>query len=198
MRIIPYCSAIIDYYFHLHNDPKAKFAIIDFSKKYTVSLAVFKNNRCQLIRQIPYQLLHDVISEIKDSLKNACMLSGVEQLDRIHFAGTLEDKIDIIRDVESDFHAKTEQDHSIDVVTALSIEDCYFGINLARRYAFSGRERVRAAHVTLLLMVLYGLFVIYLGSEIFFKVRHLNELNASYKLTEYDYARNLKQELDSL
>lgn len=197
LRIIPYSSAIIDYYFHQHKEPNISFAIIDFSKKYMVSIAVFKNDHCELLRQIPYELLHDIIPEIIDSLKNARVLSGIAHLEKIHFAGNLEDKMGIIQDVESAFEAKIERDHSVDVVTALSLEDYYFDINFARRHAFCPSERLQALRVTNLCLALYCLFIIFLGLEIFYKFKELSDLNSSYTLTNYDYAKNLKKEMDA-
>ncbi|MCK5346633.1 MAG: hypothetical protein KAR20_24655 [Candidatus Heimdallarchaeota archaeon] len=198
LRIVPYSSAIIDYYFHQHKDPNISFAVIDFSKKYMVSMAVFKNDHCQLLRQIPYERLDDVKSEIINSLKNACVLSGIAQLERIHFAGNLEDKMEIIGETESAFQAKIERDHSIDIVTALSLEDYYFDINFSRRHTFSEFERIQATHIMNLCLALYCLFIVFLGSQIFYKFRSLNNLNESYTLTDYDYAKNLKKELDLL
>ncbi|MCK5180463.1 MAG: hypothetical protein KAR32_13115 [Candidatus Omnitrophica bacterium] len=198
LRIIPYSSAIIDYYFHQHKDPSVSFVIIDFSRKYIIGIALFKNDHCQLLRQIPYERLHDVVSEIIDSLKNACGSSGIAHLDRIHFAGTLEDKGEIIGDIESAFQAKVARDHSIDIVTALSLQDYYFDINFARCHTLSASERVHVMRVVKLLLALYCLFVILLGSQIFLRFKKLKNLNASYSLTDYDYAKNLKKELDSL
>ncbi|MBN1869269.1 MAG: hypothetical protein JW847_01660 [Candidatus Omnitrophica bacterium] len=198
LNIIPYSAATIGYYFHLHKDPQSTFAIVDFSRKHVVSMAVFEDDTCQLLRQIAYESLHDIVTEIKDSLKNAFLFSGIEHVDRVHFAGNLEDKLDIISDIETAFQAKAERDHSVDIMTALSIPDRYFTVELSRHYTFSTAERSHALKLTALLMGLYCLFVIYLGSEIFFKIKELNELNASYKLTDYDYAKNLKQELDAL
>ena len=198
LRIIPYTSAIVDYYFQKHKDPNKSFCIIDFSKKYTISLAVFKNDYCELLRQIPYEVLHGVIPEIIESLKNVCLMTDVKKLDHIYFAGTLEDKLDIIRDVEEAFEAKIERDHSIDVVTALSLDDYYFNINFARRYAFSPPERVRALYMTNLVLILSILFNIFLGFKIFHNSMKLKKLSFSYTLTDYDYAKNLKKEMDAL
>ena len=197
LRIIPYTSAIIDYYFYKHKAPEVSFAVVDFSRKHLIGIAVFKEERCQLLRQIPYDRLHDVVSEIINSLKNACMSSGIAHLDRIHFAGTLEDKMEIVEDIEASFQAKIECDHSIDIVTALSIENQYFDINFARRYTLTESERVHTMRAAKLLLALYCLFVILLGSQIFFRFQKLKNLDSSYTITDYNYAQNLKKELDS-
>jgi len=198
LRIIPYSSAIVDYYFQKHKDPSKSLCIIDFSKKYMISLAVFKNDCCELLRQIPYKILSDVIPEIVESLKNACLMTDVKQLDHIFFAGTLEDKLDIIQKVEEAFQAKVERDHSIDVVTALSLDDYYFEINFSKRYAFSPQERIRAVHLTNLILILYILFIIFLGFKLVYNGMNLKDLSASYTVTEYDYAKNLRKEMDAL
>lgn len=198
VRIVPYSSAIIDYYFYQHKDPIGSFAVIDFSKKYLISLAAFKNDQCRLIRQIPYEFLHDVTSEIIDSLKNACVLSGIDHYDQIRFVGTIDDKMDIIHDIESNVQAKSERDQSIDIVTALSLEDHYFDLNLARRYVFSDLERIQAVNIMKILMVIFIIFIFSLAIKLLVQIKELEELNASYTLTHYDYAKNLKLEMDAL
>ncbi|HQP09896.1 MAG TPA: hypothetical protein PKV41_00755, partial [Candidatus Omnitrophota bacterium] len=197
-RILPYSSAIVDYYFQKYKDPNTSFCVVDFSKKYMISLGIFKGHCCELMRTIPYENLRDAKPEIVESLKNTCLMTDVKKLDHIYFAGILEDKMDIIREVEEAFQARVERDHSIDIVTALSMDDYYFNINFAAGYVFSPSERMRAMHLTNLILILCVLFNIYLGFKLFNKSMKLRDLNASYTLTEYDYAKNLKKELDAL
>ena len=198
VKITAYILAHIDAFLLSHTTNNKRFCLLDFSKRDIIHLAVFNQKQCELLREIPYENLEEARLEVIQSLRSACGKSHAKQFDHIYFSGDLAQSEQLASEIGRDFSSATEHIPFIDIKTALCHESNFFDLNLLSKYSFflSGRKKI--LKITNILLWLCFFICLLLTWEIQKTEKLINILKSSYSASDYDYARNLKNQLRSL
>ena len=196
IKITAHILAGVDSFLQKHDDNGKSFCIFDFYRNSTVYLAVFHNKQCHLLREFTYGSLDEAKKEIIQSLRFASSKSSFKKFDCFYFSGDLNRKDGLITQLGKEFNTTIERGDFTDVKDALGSERNFFSLNLVRDYAFSLSQR-KQIFIGANLVLFCCLAALLLLSVRMVKANILtNSLKASYESTDYDYAKNLKNQLE--
>jgi hypothetical protein len=175
------------------------FCLLTLPQENMLTLVVFHQQRCEMIRVIPYTNHEEAKREIFLTLRAACAQSHVKRFDHIFVSEKIPQKEDLLSDIKEVFAVKMESSGDLAEVTAPQMTDQgYFQINLARRYSLSMASRKKAFHVAHPLILLLILIDAFLGIIIFQKGRVAKSLQSSFSEADYQRALELQKQVKTL
>lgn len=172
-----------------------KLCFLDFSKENLIHLAVFNNEQCELIREIPYEHIDEARQEVIQSLRSVCAQSSLKNFDTIYCIGELAGLDDLRQEIEKRFSTHTESHPALDISTALGVEDNFFSLNLMRNFTFSLKERKQIFMGTHLVLALFLAVCVLMASKTIMNSRKIQKLESMYSSKDVNYAVNLKRHL---
>ena len=190
--------ATIDSFCQKRDIAAGRCCLLDLSNPSKIHAAIFMNKQCEFIREIPYDNLEEARVEIIQTLRSASAASTVKQVEQIYWAGDLQNKEDLLRQIEKISQAKIEQGPALDMNESLASESGFFNLNLLKRFSFSLSERSKVIAIMdkALAAVVIGCVLLTAG--------HLSawigvkKVKSSYKASDYEYAKKLEKQLKSL
>ena len=187
--------AAIDSFFEQRKINNERFFLLGFSKYHTISLAVFNNKQCELLREIPYGDFEEAKLEVIKSLRSASAKSHIKNIDRVYFYGEVAHKDELAQEIARQSNAAAEDAHFINLKKALCSEKNYFNLNLLRYHSFTIKRREQILMAMNIFLFLYLGICILLGAKIQAQGKLIHNLRSSYTARDYDYARNLERQL---
>ena len=176
---------------------KERFCYLDFSEDARINLAVFFDGNCELIREIPYETLDEAKTEIIQSLRSVSAKSSLKECHCIYLSGKLDDKQQIIRDIESTLQAKSKSVEFKDVNAALAQEQGYFRLDLLNSCLNLFKLRTYIVKGAVMLMLGLTMSMLVVTGHLVSMQRRLDKLKTDYDPKEFQYAQGLWQKLEN-
>ena len=193
LKITSRILAGIDTFLKVHQVPDGRFCLLDLSRPRVIGLAIFLDKHCELIREISYEKPDEAIHEVVQSIRSVCAKSQNKVCGQIFYSGT--PVAGLNEELERSFEAKVEGKDFSGAKVGLDEANNFFSLNVAREHSFSIEERQQFLTVAHAVLGLVVLCVAMLGGKSVTNDTKLKELKASYKPTEYKYARDLEKQM---
>ena len=198
VKLVPRIVAGVNAFF-LHMKPEAgRFCLLDFRGEHNVSLSIFLDGQCELFREIVCESAEEIGREVIQSLRSVCSKSREKRIHHFYYAGDRAGKDGLIRDVESIYSVKAEPHETSDLEGALKAPNTFFTINLLRNYSFSLQERKQIMALMNIFLCICLLGCVSLGVKVVETRKLINSISSSYQPADYDYAKGLQKQLESL
>lgn len=187
----------INYFLKENAIENKNVCLIDFYKANIINIAIFDNKECRLLREINYENLNDAEREIMYSLKYTSGRSANKQFDAIYLLGDSTGKDDIIANLKQELNTEVKN-YSIDSQLNDGLTELFFNIDLINGNRISPslrRKLLFASNSVLIISLLLFLFFSIITN---LQNKEIKNLSASYKPSDYGYAKGLQQKLGSL
>lgn len=175
-----------------------RFCLLDFQGEKVISVAVFHGGICELIRKIPFDSVSQATSEIVYSLRSTSAKSHVKQFEEIYAIAAGEQWNDLLDELKSSFDAKPQQISLPEWTKGRGPAKTFFDMNLAKGKLLSLTARKTICQATTGLLAGCVSMAIILGAQIIYKQRSIHSLKSSYTRADYDYALNLKRQIEGV
>jgi len=162
---------------------------------------VFVSEKCELLREVHYDGLDDVVREVVYSLKFVTSKSSCKQFDEIYILGSLSNKKNIVLELERELRknlCNSIEQYEPEIPLDIFKRKGLFDIDLSKKYTFPYSLRQKIFRVTNVLLLSLTVLSLFFAVNFIRYQTAIKKLSTSFDEGAYMYAQILQKELTSL
>ncbi len=175
-----------------------RLCFIDFCEGPVAHLAMFFQNKCELLREVHCEHIDDVVNEVIQSLRSVCGKSAEKKIGHICCAGKLDDKTELITKMEDYFKLKVERLSPAEAAASLSEPERFFHLNLLKEQVLSPKERDGILKGLNTAVIAAAVICLLLSLQLVNVIIQSGKVRGSYNQKDYERALQLQQQFKSL